>query len=173
MKMKCLYFTGNGEKLSPDGYEWSDIELSSKKRQRSKKPFSARDQGCKIIYGYSCDLVVSWWAGRCCNVVSFYRQCSRHWCRSLRSCRPAAEYRGSINAFRDVLAATLPVDAGAACYETVGKHVLLSMCCNRKSEIREKHSTYGTICIRFIDVSPNEWKCVVSRYIPFNTYMYM
>jgi hypothetical protein len=29
--MKCSYFTGTGEKLFPDGYEGSDIKLTSKK----------------------------------------------------------------------------------------------------------------------------------------------
>jgi hypothetical protein len=68
MKMKCSYFTGTGEKLSPDGYEWSDIELSSKKKKRIKNPCSARDQGYKIIYGYPCELVVSRY-----DSITFYR----------------------------------------------------------------------------------------------------
>jgi hypothetical protein len=33
--MKRSYFTGTGEKPSPDGYEFSDIKLSSKKKKHT------------------------------------------------------------------------------------------------------------------------------------------
>jgi hypothetical protein len=31
MYMKCSYFTGSGQELERDEYQWSDIKLSSKK----------------------------------------------------------------------------------------------------------------------------------------------
>jgi hypothetical protein len=33
--MKCSYFTGISEKVSPDEYEWSDIKLSKKKKEKN------------------------------------------------------------------------------------------------------------------------------------------
>jgi hypothetical protein len=41
----------------PNGHEWSDIKLTSEKKQRIRNLCSTRDQGCKLFTA----ILVNWW----------------------------------------------------------------------------------------------------------------